>query len=385
MPWTVTDTMNQRTTFIQEYQKGLFSMTELCRRFNISRKTGYKWLQRHHQGGLQALNDQSRAPKHSPQRTPETITTILLETRKAHPRWGPRKILDYLRPRHPQINFPAPSTVGDMLKREGLVTPKRPRRRHSHPGSNALVAQAPGQVWTADFKGEFRLASRKYCYPLTIQDAYSRYLLACHGLGSTASEGVKPVFQRLFESFGLPSVIRTDNGSPFASKAIAGLSRLSLWWIQLGIDPDRITPGCPQQNGRHERMHKTLKAEATRPPEKTFARQQKRFDTFRQEFNDIRPHQALGGQTPCSQFAPCAREMPVKVPSPAYGGHYEVRRVSSVGAIKFKGEVIFVSGTLAGHQVGLEEVDDGIWNVVFYHVLLGRLDERTGHVASGTG
>ena len=210
-------------------------------------------------------------------------------------------------------------------------------------------------------------------------------MLACDGLHSRTYQDTKPVFQRRFERFGLPGVIRTDNGSPFASKALCGLSRLSLWWIQLGITPDRITPGCPQQNGRHERMHKTLKAETTRPPEKTFAQQQKRFDSFLEEFNEIRPHQALEGQTPASLFAACPRPMPDKVPSPAYGGHYEVRRVSSVGAIKFKGNVVFISGTLQGHRVGLEEVDDGIWNVMFYHVLLGRLDERTGDVVSGMG
>lgn len=384
MPWTVTNTMTQRCTFVLEHQTGHFSMTELCQRFNISRKTGYKWLQRYRDGGIEALKDQSRAPKHCPHRTDETVATLLIETRHAHPRWGPRKLLDYLQPRHANIDFPAASTVGDLLKREGLIKPRRPRRQHRHPGSRPLVAQAPGQVWTADFKGEFRLGSGHYCYPLTIQDAYSRYVLACQGLPSTAHGGVQPVFEDLFARWGLPQMIRTDNGSPFASTGLAGLSRLSVWWIQLGILPDRITPGCPQQNGRHERMHRTLKAETTRPPEACFARQQHRFDTFRRTFNEIRPHQGLAGAVPSSYFAPCQRAMPAGVPAPSYPGHAERRRVSHAGAIKFKGQVVFLSQTLRGHQVALEEVDDGIWNVLFYHVLLGRLDERTAHLHPGS-
>ena len=384
MPWTVADTMTQRCQFILEHEKGLFSMTERCQRFNISRKTGYKWVQRHRDGGIDALKDLPRRPRHCPDRTPEAVTKIVIEARQAHPRWRPRKLLDYLRPRYPALDFPAASTVGDLLKRKGLVQARRSRQRHSHPGTNALVAEAPGQVWTADFKGEFRIGSGRYCYPLTIQDAYSRYVLACRGLPSTAHGGAKPVFQRVFERFGLPQVIRTDNGSPFASRAIAGLSRLSLWWIQLGIDHDRIAPGCAQQNGRHERMHRTLKAETTRPPEATFAAQQRRFEAFRAEFNELRPHQALGGGVPSSYFARCPRALPKQVPEPSYAGHCERRRVSSAGAIKFKGQVIFLSETLKGHQVALEEIDEGIWNVLFYHVLLGRLDETRAGLHPGT-
>ena len=384
MPWTETEPMTERHKFILAREDGLFSMTDLCERFGISRKTGYKWLDRYREEGVEGLQDRSRAPKHCPHRTPETVQELVIETREAHPRWGPRKLLDYLGPRHPEVALPAPSTVGDILKREGLVEPRRSQRRPTHPGTSPIEAEAPGEVWTADFKGEFRLGSSNYCYPLTIQDAHSRYLLACEALASTAHSGAEPVFERLFREHGLPKTIRTDNGGPFASKGLCGLSRLSVWWIKLGIEPDRIQPGCPQQNGRHERMHRTLKAETTRPPEPTLAEQQSRFDDFRVEYNEVRPHQALEGAVPASRYVRCSQTMPKRCPEPQYPGHAEVRKVSTTGEIKFKNRPLFVSAVLAGEYVGLEEVDDGVWNLLFDNVLLGRLDElswtvRTGH------
>lgn len=385
MPWTETDAVTQRHKFILAHEEGLFSMTELCTRFGISRKTGYKWLRRYEADGVRGLIGRSRAPHTCPHRTPEPVRRVVIEARKAHPRWGPRKLLDYLRPRHPNVAFPAPSTVGDILKREGLVTPRRKRRRPVHPGASPIKAEAPGEVWTADFKGEFRLGNRAYCYPLTMQDACSRFLLACDALPSTAHAGAKPVFRRLFGHFGLPDAIRTDNGWPFAcARALGGLSRLSVWLVKLGIRPQRIEPGKPQQNGRHERMHRTLKAETTRPPEATFADQQKRFDDFLEEYNEVRPHQALGGDPPVSRFARCAREMPAKVPRPEYPGHAEIRKVSSGGTISFKGHVIFLSKALSEEAVALEETDEGIWDVMFYRVLLGRLDESTAALHIGT-
>jgi transposase InsO family protein len=383
MPWTDTDPMTERHKFILAYNEGLFSMTELCARFGISRKSGYKWLDRYQEGGVDALRDRSRAPKHCPHRTPDAIVQLLLEVRTAHPRWGPRKILDYLRPRHPTVDFPAASTAGDILKREGLVEPRRSQRRPAHPGTSPIDAEAPGEVWTADFKGEFLLGSEVYCYPLTVQDAHSRYLLACTALHSTAHDTAEPVFEQLFREHGLPKRIRTDNGSPFASQGLCGLSRLSVRWIKLGIDPDRIQPGCPQQNGRHERMHRTLKAETTRPPEATFAEQQQRFDAFRREYNTIRPHQALGGAVPASRYAPSSRSMPKRCPDPSYPGHMEVRKVSTAGSIKFNSQALFVSTVLAGEYVALDEVDDGVWSLVFDRVLLGRLDVRTWTLHSG--
>lgn len=383
MPWTDTDPMTERHKFILAHEEGLFSMTELCKRFGISRKTGYKWLKRYRAGGVDALRDRSRAPKHCPHRTPEAIREILIETREAHPNWGPRKLLDYLGPRHPEVSFPAASTVGDILKREGLVDPRRSQRCPTHPGESPIEAEAPADVWTADFKGEFRLGSSEYCYPLTVQDAYSRYVLVCKGLSSTAHSGAQSAFKQLFCEHGLPKSIRTDNGGPFASKALCGLSRLSVWWIKLGIEPDRIQPGCPQQNGRHERMHRTLKAETTRPPEETFATQQERFDDFRAEYNEVRPHQALDGSVPASRYARSSREMPDRCPDPQYPGHAEVRKVSATGEVKFKSRSLFTSTVLAGEYVGLEEVDDGVWNLLFDEVLLGRFDERTWTIDPG--
>ncbi|MEM0964392.1 MAG: IS481 family transposase [Bacteroidota bacterium] len=384
MPWTHTHPMDERAKFIHHLQDGLYSMTELCHRFGVSRKTGYKWRDRYDQGGLDALADRSRAPRTCPHTTPAHVAALLLDARRAHPTWGPLKLLHYLRPRHPEFAFPAPSTVGDLLARHGLVQPRRTRRPHrTGPVAAPLTTTAPGEVWSADFKGEFRLGSRAYCYPLTVQDAHARFLLACEGLPSTATEGARTVFERLFAEHGLPVAIRTDNGVPFAARGLCGLSRLSVWWLKLGIRPDRIAPAQPQQNGRHERMHKTLKAEATRPPSATMAGQQARFDAFRAEYNTERPHQALGGAVPAAHYARSPRALPSRCPEPEYAGHLEVRRVSGVGTVKFKGREVFLTTVLSRERVGLEEVADGVWAVRFAGVELGRLDERRWVVSSG--
>lgn len=376
MPWMQTEPMNQRTRFVLAYDDGLYTMTELCERFGVSRKTGYKWLHRYHEQGLDGLKDQSRAPQHCPHRTPADIEDLLLETRRSHPRWGPRKLIDYLRPRHREVTWPAASTVGALLKRHGLVAPKRRRRKSKHPGAGRLVTTAPNQVWGADFKGEFRLKNGQYCYPLTITDAHSRYLLACRALPSTRQKGAFAVFEVLFEQMGLPEAIRTDNGPPFATQALCGLSRLNVWWIKLGICHQRIAPGKPQQNARHERMHRTLKAETCLPPEREMEAQQGRFDAFQAEFNHERPHEALGGAVPASVYVASARAMPAHLPDPAYAGHCEVRRVSTAGMFRFKQRQLFISQTLSHEWIGLEEVADGLWSVYFYDVLLARLDER---------
>lgn len=388
MPWTQTDPMTERFKFILAADEGLFSMTELCRRFGISRKTGYKWLSRYRTGGLDGLGDRSRAPLTCPHQTASAVADRVVATRRAHPTWGPRKLRAYLTRRHPAVPFPAPSTIGDLLKREGLIDAPRRSRRSVHPGAGAIDAPVPGAVWTADFKGEFRLGDGPYCYPLTLQDACSRYLLACTALPSTAHEGAQPVFERAFRTWGLPDAIRTDNGGPFVSKALCGLSRLSVWWIQLGIRRERIRPGCPGENGRHERMHRTLKAETARPPASDAPTQQRRFDAFQAEFNTVRPHQALGDVVPASRFAPCSRPMPDAVPASDYPGYAEVRTVSSSGAVKFaRGGLrapLFISEVLAGHRVAFTEVDDGIWSLHFHEVLLARFDECTGRLSPGS-
>ena len=375
--------MQERTRFVLAHEEGVYSVTELCRRYGISRKTAYKWLHRFKEGGLQALADQSRAPKHTPHAIPDHVAELLLETRRNHPTWGPRKLIAYLKPRHRHISFPAISTVGDLLKRHGLVKSRRTqRRRPDHPGAPAFEASAPNDVWTADYKGEFLLGNRRYCYPLTICDGYSRYILSCEALTSTNQRPAQKVFKRMFEIYGLPSVIRTDNGIPFVTRAIHGLSRLSVYWMKLGIRHDRIEPGCPQQNGRHERMHRTLKDETARPPENTFAAQQRRFDRFRSGFNNERPHESLDDDTPSDHYHSSVRMLPSRIAKPDYPGYYEVRLVSSSGYFKFRSVSLFLSNALAGEYIGLEEVHDGIWSLHFYNTLLARFNERTGKITA---
>lgn len=376
MPWKETCAMQERLRFIDGLESGLYTMTELCARHGISRKTGYKWAERYVQEGVDGLVDRSRAPLECPHRMAAEVREALLEIRRKHPRWGPRKLLGYLRPRKPEWTLPAASTVGDLLRREGLVQPRR--RRSKRPASKPPIAEAaePNDVWATDFKGEFRTRDRRYCYPLTLSDRCSRYLLDCRGLRSTATEGARPAMERVFRKFGLPSGMICDNGSPFGSRALCGLSRLSVWWIKLGIEPLYIQPGHPEQNGGHERMHRTLKAETTRPPAVHLAAQQRRFNAFRKEFNEERPHEALGQRPPAEVYEPSSRPYPARLQEMEYKGHFEVRRVHRDGQIKWRGEVLFLTSVLAGERVGLEEVDDGIWAVHFGTMELARFDER---------
>jgi transposase InsO family protein len=377
--------MSERAKFIFALQDGVFSMTELCRRFGISRKTGYKWRRRFEDGGLPALADRSRAPHHCPHRTPETVQAMILAFRDEKPGWGPRKIRRCLQKRHPQIDWPARSTIYQILKEAGRITPRRRRRRHRHPGTSPIHSDRPGAVWTADFKGEFRLQNGRYCYPLTIQDAFSRYLLACEALEAPSVESTAPVFERVFQAYGCPAAIRTDNGAPFAcSRALGGLTQLNQQWVRLGIEHQRIRPGCPQDNGRHERMHRTLKAYATRPPEATFADQQRRFDAFCHEFNTIRPHESLDDRVPAEMFAPCPHPMPTALAEVWYPGHYERRKVSRNGTIRMKGWQVFISSVLVGEYVGLVEVDDGIWSLFYADRLLARINLPARTIHPGT-
>jgi len=372
----VTDPMDQRAQFVALHQEGLYSMTELCQRFAVSRKTGYKWLARYEQEGLAGLQNQSRAPRLCHQQMTPEVSEALLAARRAHPTWGPRKLLPYLKSRRPDLIFPAPSSVGELLEKHGLIQNRRRRPRHEHPGSSPLSADAPNALWSTDFKGQFKTGNGHYCFPLTVTDNFSRFLLCCHALASVQQEGVFPVFERLFAEYGLPDAIRTDNGNPFATQAIYGLSSLNVWWIKLGIQHQRITPGQPQENGRHERMHRTLKAETTRPPQNDSAAQQLCFDAFRHEFNGERPHEALGQRTPTSVYLPSARPLPSVLPLPQYAGHLQVRRVSQAGTFRFHHRQPFLSHALGGEDIALEEVSDGLWSIYFYDVLLARLDER---------
>ncbi len=376
MPWSQTSPMDQRTQFIAEYLRETLSVTELCDLYRVSRKTAYKWIDRYLRHGPAGLQEHSRRPQHSPNQTAEDIVEALLQARRRHPSWGGKKLLALLHKRHPSWDLPHRSTVCDILKRHGMVPHTRHRRRIGHPGKPTSLILAPNDLWSADFKGQFKTGNGRYCYPLTVADGFSRYLLGCQGLTSTAVDEAKPVFTRLFKEYGLPTRIRTDNGVPFATNTLARLSRLSAWWVRLGILPEFIEPGNPQQNGRHERMHRTLKAETTRPAAGSLAAQQRRFNAFREEFNHERPHEALDQQTPASYYRPSTREMPSTVPPLEYPDRYEVRYVSANGGIRWNRDWVNVSIVCVGEYVGLEEIDNGIWNVYFGPLKLGRLIER---------
>ncbi|MGH7573723.1 MAG: IS481 family transposase [Longimicrobiales bacterium] len=368
--------MEERIRFVEDERQSLYTMTELCERYGISRKTGYKWLERFEEEGRQGLRDRSRAPHYCPHRISEPVAALICDARRQHPSWGPEKLLQWLEPRHPGIAWPAVSTAGDLLARHGLVKKRRRRREYRHPGVGPPVTTEPNDLWTTDFKGHFRTRDGIYCYPLTVADQHTRYLLACHGLLSTKGVGVRAIFERLFREYGLPAAIRTDNGVPFATTGIHGLSQLNVWWMRLGIQHQRILPAHPQQNGAHERMHKTLKGEAIRPPRENLRAQQQAFNRFRTLYNDERPHQSLKGRTPASLYGPSSRTYRRQLPPFDYPGHFIVKRVTNAGTIRFKKKLLFLAHALKQHHVGLEEIDDGIWSLYFCHVLLGRIDER---------
>ncbi len=376
MPWSQTSPMDQRTQFIADFLRESLTVTELCDLYGVSRKTGYKWIDRYLRHGPAGLVEHSRRPVRSPNATAEEIVQAFLEARRRHPSWGAKKLLIIVHKRHPRWDLPGRSTVCDILSRHGMVPKQRNRRRIGHPGKPASAILAPNDTWCADFKGQFKTHDGIYCYPLTVTDGYSRYLLGCQGLLTTAVKEAKPVFTHLFKEFGLPKRIRTDNGVPFATNTLARLSSLSAWWVRLGVLPELIEPGKPQQNGRHERMHKTLKAEATKPPAGNLQAQQRKFNHFRSEFNDERPHEALDQQTPGSLYVPSRREMPNKLPPLEYPDRFEVRYVSANGGIRWNNDWLNVSIVCVGEYVGLEEIDDGVWNVYFGPLKLGRLLER---------
>ena len=318
MPWEQSSPMDQKTQFVSEYLRDTISFTELCDRYGISRKSGYKWIDRYQAEGPAGLADRSRRPHSSPDETPEPLRLAIIEARRRHPSWGGKKLLKHLKSKDPQADWPSRSTVCDILLREGLVRQQTRRRKSGHPGKPISVATVPNDIWCVDFKGHFKTRDGHYCYPLTVTDRYSRYLLGCRALLSTETEGAKATFLQLFKKYGLPQAIRSDNGTPFASTALARLSELSVWWIKLGIRPELIDPGKPQQNGQHERMHRVLKAETARPPAASLTQQQRWFDRFRHEYNHLRPHEGIDLQTPASLYAPSSRPMPAAPPPLVY-------------------------------------------------------------------
>jgi len=379
MPWEQTSAMDQRVKFIADWLTGNCCKVELCIAYGISRPTADKWIKRYETGGVKALEELSRAPYSHPNATPEEVREMIIATKLYRQSWGPRKVLDYLRENGPELDWPAVSTAGEILNRAGLVKP-RIRRQHVSPYSEPFAAcEGPNQIWSADFKGNFVLGNHRRCYPLTLSDNFSRFLLLNRALEHTSYAEVRPWFEWAFRYYGLPEAIRTDNGPPFASLALGGLTELSKWWIQLGIRPERIKPGKPSQNGRHERMHGTLKREVA--PQATHKAQQRHFDLFQEHYNWERPHEALGGKTPGSMYCSSPRCYPGKVPPVEYGSAVLVKRVRHNGEIRWRGDLIYVSQVLAQEPLGLKQIENGKWEVRYSFHLLGILDEQAKAVA----
>jgi transposase InsO family protein len=371
------ETMDQREAFVRDAMSQRFTMVDLCARYGVSRRIGYKWLARFAEDGRRGLVDRSRRPHVCPTAMRVPIAELLCEFRRLHPDWGARKLLRVLRDRHPEIeDWPAASTAAELLARRGLVPRRRRRRPTTHPGVAPIATTGPNDLWTADFKGQFRTGDGVYCYPLTIADQHTRFLLTCYGLRSTETALARPIFERTFREYGVPRAIRTDNGVPFATSALHGLSHLNVWWMRLGIAHQRIHPGQPQENGAHERMHRTLKRSAIKPVQRTCTIQQHRFDTFRREYNTERPHEALGLETPASKYTTSARPYPPRIPHPTYPGHYLVKRVTDAGTFRFQQRLLYIANALVDQFIGLEETDDGVWAIYFNTVLLATLDER---------
>ena len=349
-------------------------MTVLCERFGISRQTGYKYLWRYREEGLSGLADRSRAPHDHGMAMAAHVAEAILDLRQARPHWGPKKLKAVLMSRAPDQAWPATSTIGDLLRRHGLVQPRKRRRRATPSETPLTAAVGPNDVWCADFKGWFRTGDGERCDPLTITDAYSRYLLHGGLLARESFDAAQPAFEAVFKEYGLPRVILSDNGPPFAGTGAGGLARLPVWFLKLGIRPERIEPGHPQQNGRHERMHRTMKQDVASPPAATYWEQQRRMAAFRHDYNLNRPHEALGQRPPATVYRSSSRPFPTRLREPCYGPDAAVRKVRSNGEIKWGGDKIFVSEVLIGEPVGIVETETGHWLVRFFEVDLGLID-----------
>ncbi len=366
--------MNERTIMIGEYLSGGYSISQLARRRGISRKTAFKWIARYQQQGWEGLKDQSRAPQHHVNAISGEMEQRILELKARWPLWGAPKLHVKLQA---YADCPSESTVSHVLQRHGLSRKVRHRWRATPSRQPFGQCAGPNEVWCADFKGWFRTGDGQRCEPLTISDAHSRYLLCCQGIGTTTGMvTVKPLFEATFREYGLPTAIRTDNGPPFASHGLAGLTELSVWWLRLGIDLERIEPGQPQQNGRHERMHRTLKEATAKPPRRNLQLQQKAFDAFRREYNQQRPHEALGQKPPGSVYVPSLRDYPERLEELVYPDDWQKRKVSVGGQMKWTGRKVQVSHALIDQLIGLKPIGDGVWLMYFGSLELGQWDER---------
>lgn len=377
MPWNENCVMDLKVSLIADWLSGELTKMMLSQKYNMSRPTVDKWLHRYAASGIEGLHEHSRRPTHSPNATPEWMQTRLIEVKRTHRYWGPKKVNDYLVATEPETPWPADSTTGLILKRAGLVTPKKRRRCTSVYPEHLTPSERPSQVWNVDFKGEAKLGNGRRCYPLTLSDDFSRYLLCCQGLDSTAGAPVRTCFEQVFTDYGVPEVIKSDNGTPFASTAIGGLSALSKWFIQLGIVPERIDKGKPTQNGRHERLHRTLKAQAMSPPRFSMKTQQAAFDRFRYEYNEQRSHEALNRQAPGTVFQPSPVAYQATPPPIDYSLDRVVRKVRHNGEIKWKGRLIYVGQVLAKEPIGLKAVDNERWAIYYSFLPIGFLNEKT--------
>lgn len=372
--------MEEKLRFVFEYQQGQRTMTELCQHYEIARETGYVWLRRYQAMGLEGLKEKSRARQQHGNQTPEETEEMVLDVREAHMSWGPRKLKRVLERDEPGRKWPAASTIGEMLKREGLVVARR--KRHKTPAYTEPLAHADGanRVWCADFKGWFRTGDGERIDALTITDAHSRYLLRCQAVDKMDTERVQAIFEAAFREYGLPEAIRTDNGAPFASRALAGLSRLAVWWMKLGIVPERIEAGHPEQNGRHERMHRTLKQETAMPAAANRRAQQRAMDKFRAEYNQVRPHEALGMETPAAVYQVSARRFPTVLPQVEYPETMLVYTVQQKGHLRWKKHDVFVSEVLWGERIGLLPLDQHCYTVYFAQFPIARFDNRQAYL-----
>lgn len=377
MPWKDVRPMDQRVLFVADYLREHYPFSELCLRYGVSRKTGYKWVERYKREGVEGLEERTRRPLSQPTQLPYAMRESIIELRGSRrTELGPKKIQACLRQRYSDRPAPSLTTIYNVLKGAGLIISRRKRPRVARGAGIVEGIKTPNGLWSADFKGQFLMGDARWCYPLTVMDHASRYVLGCQGLASTRAVQTRAVFERLFRQYGLPERVRTDNGVPFASLGTGGLSRLSIWWIRLGIVPERITPGRPQQNGRHERMHRTLKRAVTQPPATNLHAQQRRLNAFCHHYNTERPHEALGQRTPASVYTVSLRAYPDRLPELSYPSYMQSHRVCHNGLIYWNAWRIYIGYLLAGEEVGIEEVGDGVWNIHFGPIRLGEIDQR---------